>query len=122
MRGARHPKRDALRVLLRSQESRGRHAPDLHRTDPEAAELEFGGFEADFGEQYPGAIDVWRRAWNEFIPFLDYPPELRRIVYHHERDRVHQLPTPQDYQDSGPFPVGYGGDEATLPRTAEHLK
>jgi putative transposase len=46
-----------------------------------AAELEFAGFEADFGEQYPGAIDVWRRAWNEFIPFLDYPPELRRIVY-----------------------------------------
>jgi putative transposase len=24
---------------------------------------------------------VWRRAWNEFIPFLDYPPELRLIVY-----------------------------------------
>lgn len=47
----------------------------------EAAELAFAGFEADFGEQYPGAIDVWRRAWNEFIPFLDYPPELRRIVY-----------------------------------------
>lgn len=46
-----------------------------------AAELAFADFEADFGEQYPGAIDVWRRAWNDFIPFLDYPPELRRIVY-----------------------------------------
>jgi putative transposase len=46
-----------------------------------AAELAFAGFEADFGERYPGAVDVWRRAWNEFIPFLDYPPELRRIVY-----------------------------------------
>ena len=46
-----------------------------------AAELAFADFEADFREQYPGAIDVWRRAWNEFIPFLDYPPELRRIVY-----------------------------------------
>lgn len=47
----------------------------------EAAEVEFKKFEADFGEQYPGSIDVWRRAWNEFIPFLDYPAELRRIVY-----------------------------------------
>lgn len=46
-----------------------------------AAELAFAGFEAEFGEQYPGAIDVWRRAWNDFVPFLDYPPELRRIVY-----------------------------------------
>ena len=47
----------------------------------EAAEVVFAGFKADFGEQYPGAVDVWRRAWNEFIPFLDYPPELRLIVY-----------------------------------------
>jgi len=47
----------------------------------QAAELAFAGFEADFGAQYPGAIDVWRRAWTEFIPFLDYPPELRLIVY-----------------------------------------
>jgi hypothetical protein len=43
--------------------------------------VEFKKFEADFGEQYPGSVDVWRRAWNEFIPFLDYPVELRRIVY-----------------------------------------
>jgi transposase-like protein len=47
----------------------------------EAAELAFTTFEADFGEQYPGAVDVWHRAWNEFIPFLDYLVELRRIVY-----------------------------------------
>ena len=47
----------------------------------QAAEVAFTGFEADFGERYPGAVDVWRRAWNEFIPFLDYPPELRLIVY-----------------------------------------
>jgi putative transposase len=46
-----------------------------------AAEVAFTSFDADFGEQYPGAVDVWRRAWNEFIPFLDYPPELRLIVY-----------------------------------------
>jgi putative transposase len=48
---------------------------------PVGPDVAFAGFEADFGEQYPGAVDVWRQAWNEFIPFLDYPPELRRIVY-----------------------------------------
>jgi putative transposase len=47
----------------------------------EAAEIELKNFEAAFGEQYPGSVDVWRRAWDEFIPFLDYPAELRRIVY-----------------------------------------
>jgi putative transposase len=47
----------------------------------EAAELELKNLDASFGTQYPGVIDVWRRAWDEFIPFLDYPAELRRVVY-----------------------------------------
>lgn len=47
----------------------------------EAAEVALKEFDETFGQQYPGTIDVWRKAWNEFIPFLDYPPELRRIVY-----------------------------------------
>jgi putative transposase len=51
-------------------------APNL-----EGAEVAFNDFDEKFGAQYPGAIDVWRLAWEEFIPFLDYPPELRKIVY-----------------------------------------
>ena len=51
-------------------------APNL-----EAAELALKEFDRDFGAQYPGAVDVWRHAWNEFVPFLDYPVELRKIVY-----------------------------------------
>jgi putative transposase len=47
----------------------------------EAAELGLAQFDQQFGAQYPGAVDVWRLAWEEFIPFLDYPPELRKIVY-----------------------------------------
>jgi transposase-like protein len=47
----------------------------------EAAESALKELDHEWGRQYPGVIDVWRRAWNEFIPFLDYPPELRRIVY-----------------------------------------
>src|SRR3954469_18146870 len=47
----------------------------------EAAELALKDLDQHWGVQYPGVIDVWRRAWPEFIPFLDYPPELRRVVY-----------------------------------------
>lgn len=47
----------------------------------EAAELGLAEFDKQFGAQYPGAVDVWRNAWDEFVPFLDYPPELRKIVY-----------------------------------------
>ena len=47
----------------------------------EAAELGLAAFDKQFGAQYPGAVDVWRNCWEEFIPFLDYPAELRKIVY-----------------------------------------
>lgn len=47
----------------------------------EAAELAFKEFDTRYGQQYPAAIKVWQNAWSEFTPFLDYPPELRRVVY-----------------------------------------
>lgn len=47
----------------------------------EAAESEFEVFADAWEEQYPAMIDSWRRAWSEFVPFLEYPPELRKIVY-----------------------------------------
>ena len=78
-----HVIRNAMRFV--SYQDRKRVAAGMRRlyTAPtvEAAELEFKNLETDFGAQYPGVIDVWRRAWNEFIPFLDYPPELRKVVY-----------------------------------------
>jgi putative transposase len=47
----------------------------------EAAELALASFKDTFGDAYPGAVQVWENAWNDFIPFLDFPPELRLIVY-----------------------------------------
>ena len=26
-------------------------------------------------------IRSWENSWNEFVPFLEFPPELRRVVY-----------------------------------------
>ncbi len=88
----------------------------------EAAEVELRNLDNDFGQQYPGVVDVWRRAWNEFIPFLDYLPGAAAYRLHDECDRVHQLPAPQGHQDAWALPVRRGGDEATLPRAAEHFK
>lgn len=47
----------------------------------DAAELALGEFRTRWVKQYPAAIKVWENAWNDFIPFLDYPPELRKVVY-----------------------------------------
>jgi putative transposase len=33
-----------------------------------------------WGQRYPAVIRLWDNAWNEFIPFLDYDVEIRRVI------------------------------------------
>jgi putative transposase len=48
----------------------------------EAAESELLAFaESDLGRRYPAAVATWENAWERFIPFLAFPPELRKIIY-----------------------------------------
>ena len=36
--------------------------------------------EEKWGKQYRAMIRLWRNAWNEFIPFLDYDIEVRAVI------------------------------------------
>ncbi len=38
-------------------------------------------FDATWGESYPAIKSLWDNAWSEFVPFLDYSPEIRRVTY-----------------------------------------
>ncbi len=33
------------------------------------------------GQKYPMIATSWRRHWSEVIPFFDYPPEIRKVIY-----------------------------------------
>ena len=46
-----------------------------------AAEAEFEAFRDEWAATYPAMIRSWENSWNEFVPFLEFPPELRRVVY-----------------------------------------
>jgi putative transposase len=48
--------------------------------DTEAAER-LDEFDEIWGEKYPAIRNLWDNAWEEFIPFLDYSPEIRRVIY-----------------------------------------
>ena len=37
--------------------------------------------DSNLGKRYPAAVAVWERAWERFIPFLAFPPALRKIIY-----------------------------------------
>jgi transposase-like protein len=47
----------------------------------EAADDAMDTFELEWGDRYPGIVKVWRNSWEQFTPFLRFPPELRKIVY-----------------------------------------
>jgi putative transposase len=47
----------------------------------EAAEARFEEFAENWRGLYPAMIRSWENAWQEFVPFLEFPVELRKIVY-----------------------------------------
>ncbi|KLL09721.1 IS256 family transposase [Protofrankia coriariae] len=47
---------------------------------PEAAAFALDEFEETWGKKYRAVIRLWRNAWEEFIPFLDYDAEIRRVL------------------------------------------
>jgi putative transposase len=78
-----HVIRNAMRFVSYKDRKTIAAAMRVIYTSPsvEAAELALADMDKTHGVQYPGVIDVWRHAWNEFIPFLEFPPELRKVVY-----------------------------------------
>jgi len=45
----------------------------------ETALLDFAA--SEHGERYPAAVATWENAWERFIPFLEFAPEVRKIIY-----------------------------------------
>jgi transposase-like protein len=40
----------------------------------------FAEFSDMWGRRYPAVIRLWTDAWAEFVPFLDFDVELRKII------------------------------------------
>jgi transposase-like protein len=48
----------------------------------EAAAAQLEAFaDSALGRKYPMIAASWRRHWAEVIPFYDYPPEIRKMIY-----------------------------------------
>jgi putative transposase len=76
-----------IRAWLRyaSKKDWGPLAKDLRMiytaTDQAAAEAGLEAFEQQWGHRYPAIVRLWRTHWSEFVPFLAFPPQVRRVVY-----------------------------------------
>lgn len=48
----------------------------------DAAQAALDDFKSSqWGVKYPTAVRTWESAWERFIPFLAFPPALRKIIY-----------------------------------------
>jgi transposase-like protein len=45
-----------------------------------AAKERFGEFTAAWGAKYPAIVRLWEHAWAEFVPFLAFDTEIRRVI------------------------------------------
>jgi transposase-like protein len=54
--------------------------PVYTAVNADTAKTRFEEFTEVWGTKYPAITTLWRNAWNEFIPFLDYDVEIRRVI------------------------------------------
>jgi putative transposase len=54
--------------------------PIYQAVNADAAAAALDALDQKWGARYPAMIRLWRNAWAEFIPFLDYDLEIRRVI------------------------------------------
>lgn len=45
-----------------------------------AAKERFNDFTDQWGARYPAIVQLWENAWAEFVPFLEYDVEIRKVI------------------------------------------
>jgi transposase-like protein len=56
--------------------------PIYQAANDDGALIELEAFEnTPLGRKYPSTVKAFRDAWERFVPFLAFPPALRRVIY-----------------------------------------
>jgi putative transposase len=78
-----HMIRNSLRFV--SYKDRKAVAKDLRpvysAASREEAAAALDAFEAKWARRYPMIASSWRSNWERVVPFLDFPPDLRKVIY-----------------------------------------
>jgi transposase-like protein len=78
-----HPIRNTFRLASRQHwERMARDLRPVYTAPNEpAAKERFNEFAQTWCEKFPAIRSLWDNAWTEFVPFLDFSPEIRRVIY-----------------------------------------
>ncbi len=77
-----HLIRNTFRLASRKYWDQLKHdvKPIYTAVNAAAARVAFDELADKWGSRYPAIIRLWDNAWQEFIPFLDYDVEIRRVI------------------------------------------
>ena len=78
-----HMIRNSLRnTSWKDRRKLARELRPIYSADSRAtAEAAMDEFERDWGTQYPQIVRSWRDNWERVVPFLDFPAEIRKVIY-----------------------------------------
>jgi len=74
------------------------------------AERQLGSFSKKWDHKYPTVSAMWRRNWQGIIPFLQFPEQIRKIVYTTNAIESLNMSLRKAIKTRGPFP----SEEAAL--------
>ena len=79
----RAPHRRSLKyVPRREREQVARDLKPIYTaTDADGAQAALEAFDEKWGQRFPVITQAWLNAWEHVIPFLAFPPEVRRVIY-----------------------------------------
>jgi putative transposase len=55
--------------------------PIYTASDADGAQQQLEAFDEKWGQRFPVITQAWLNAWEYVIPFLAFPPEVRRVIY-----------------------------------------
>lgn len=84
--------------------------PVYHAENEQAAELALNEAAKQLDGKYPSVVRTFRNRWAEFVPFLSYPAELRRMLYTTNAVESLNSQLRKTLRQRGPFP----NDEAVF--------
>jgi putative transposase len=78
-----HLIRHSLRFVPRREREQVARAlkPIYTAADADAASQALEAFDEQWGQRFPVITQAWLNAWEQVIPFMAFPPEVRRVVY-----------------------------------------
>jgi putative transposase len=78
-----HLIRASMRYVAHDQRKKAAAAmrPIYTAVNEAAARAALENLRRDFGKKNPGLVAAWERAWDTFVPFLQFDAAIRKVIY-----------------------------------------